>query len=148
MVTQEHTDGAVPISLVPYGPDNGIDLPIANSELTDSTEGDLPGLATTTVLGVTHELGETGALQESNLSVGDLLLLVTGSSIGGEDLSDLLGTLNPSGRGSGKALSGEGIVVSLVDGGVGGRGSHCDYSLVDVECTGYLKKGIEVENMK
>lgn len=104
----------------------GIDLPIANSELTDSTEGNLPGLATTTVLGVTEDLGETRALQERDLSVRDLLLDVTGSSVGGEDASDLLGTLNPSGGGSREALSGEGIVVSLVDGGVGSGRSHCD----------------------
>ena len=142
VVTQEHTNRAVQLPFVSLQSgiprDIGIDLPIANSELTDSTEGNLPGLATTTVLGVTEDLGETGALQERNLSVGDLLLNVTGSSVGGEDASDLLGTLNPSGGRGREALSGEGIVVSLVDSGVGSGRSHCE--LVDVECTGVSNK--------
>ena len=106
VVTQEHTDGAiVPISLFEdLGQEEKkkkIDLPVANSELTNDTEGNLPGLATTTVLGVTHELGQTRALQQGNFSVRHLLLAVTASSIGGQDLRDLLGTLNPSGGGSG-----------------------------------------------
>ena len=100
------------------------DLPITNSKLTDSTEGSLPGLTTTTVLGGTHDLGETGALHQRQLSDRHLLVLVAGGGIGGEDLSNLLGTLDPAGGGGGKTLSREGIVMGLVDGGVGGRGRH------------------------
>lgn len=129
VVTQKHANGAVQLNSLAsiHGLRTlRIDLPIASSELTDGTEGHLPGLATTTVLGVTEDLGETGALQERDLSVRDLLLDVTGSGVRGEDASDLLGTLNPSGGGGRETLSGEGIVVSLVDSGIGSGRSHCD----------------------